>query len=188
MYLALGLVLALGLGLGIVLHFTSGFGSRVISDNDQQIFDFVKNDVSVLDFFLSKLLDIVIAFVIIFVCGLSIYSGFLIYAFFVYQGMIFASVCCEIIASYGFLGVVNVLVVLLPVNLGLFALLFFESAVVLSRASVAHRYKMDFRSSFYYERGLFKCVLIAFVAAVVFVLAVAIVLSLVLRAVTFVAY
>ena len=108
--------------------------------------------------------------------------------FFAYQGMIFSSVCCQIITSYGVLGVLNVFVVLLPINVILFLFLFYESAICVSRASTAKRYNIDFKNSFAYERGFFKQLLVCFVAAIIFVFIVSVILSIALRAVTFVAY
>ena len=140
LYVAFLLALIVGLVLGIVLQFTSSFGSALLSDDDQVIFDFIAKDVSVLDFFLSKILDVVIALALVFVCSLSIYSSFLVFVFLTYQGMILSLVCCQIVASYGFLGVLNVVLILLPVNLALFAFMFFEGAVCISRALMAKRY------------------------------------------------
>lgn len=187
-YFGFLIALSVGLILGIVLHFTTSLGGYLLSDKDQHIFDFITKDASILDFFFSKLLDIVIAFVLIFVFSLSIYSSILVFVFFAYQGMILGSVCCQIISSYAFLGVLNVFLILIPINLCLFALLFYEASICVSRASFAKKYNMDFKSSFYYERGYFKQLGLGLGVTILFLLAVTLVLSIVLRAVTFVAY
>lgn len=180
--------LFIGVILGIVLHFTSNFGGYLLSDSDQQIFDFITKDISAFDFFLSKVFDFIIAFCVVFLCCLSIYSSFLVYVFFAYQGMIFGSICCQIISLYGILGIVNVFILLIPINIILFCFLFFEGAVCMSRASLAKKYNIDFKNSFYYERYFFKQIIFDLIFAFCFLFFVTLIMLVALRSISFVAY
>lgn len=187
-YFLLGFCLVVGIALGVVLQFTSRLGGYLLSDKDQQVFDFVTHDGSILKFFYSKALNELFAFGIIFVCGLSVYSSFLIGLFFAYQGIIFGASCCQIIALYKLMGIVNVFVLLVPINAILFLIMLYFSVVCVRRAATAKRYNIRFKSSFSFERYFWREITISAVISVIFVLAVSVLYSIVLRSVSFVAF
>lgn len=187
-YLLLILALSIGVALGVVLHFTSGIGSYFLSDRDQQIFDFVTKEGSVFGFFYSKAINELVAFLLIFICGLSVYSSFLIGMFFVYHGLIFGACCCEIISIYKFMGVVNVFVLLVPINFVLFVVMLFFATACLSRAVIAKKYNIGFRSSFSFDRNFWKKIIFSFLFVILFVFVVSVVLSFILRSVSFVVF
>ena len=177
-----------GVVLGVVLHFTTSFGSFLLNDNDQLIFDFVSRDVSVITFIASKVRNLFVAFLIIFVFALWFYSSFVCFAFFAYQGMLLSACCCQIIASYGVLGAVNVFVVLLPVNLTLFAVLAYFCCVCLQRTFMARRYKMSLKNSFLYKQYMGREVAFSVVCGLVAIVAFSVVYSVLLRNVGFVVF
>jgi len=187
-YLLISICLLIGITLGIVLHFTSSIGAFFLSDGDQQIFDFVTKDVSLVKFIFTKEGNLLLAFIILFACCLSVYSSFLGYAFFAYQGFIFAASCCQIISTFGLLGIINVVVILIPINLALFGIMAYFTAVSIERALLARKYKMSFKSSFAYKQYYWREICFSVLFGVLFVIIVGVICGIVLQSVSFVVF
>ena len=187
-YLVLSLTLFIGLIAGIILNFTTHFGNYILSDKDQYVFDFITHDGSILNFFYSKALNSFVAFILIFVSALSYYSSFLVGVFFVYQGLIFSASCCQIIALYKLMGIVNVFVLLIPINAILFALLIYFSVVCVERAYLAKKYNISFKNSFGFKRYYWREIILSFVSTNILILVISILYSIVLRSVSFVVF
>ena len=187
-YVLILLCTLVGAAIGIALHFTSGVGSFFLSDDDQQIFNIITKDSSIISFSLSKIGNFLVSLIILFVCALSAYSCFLCFAFFAYQGLLFAASCCQIISLYSLLGVFNVVLLLLPINIILFAFLSYFLAICLTRTMLAHKYKMSLKTSFLYCQYFWKEVAATTAIGVLFVIAVTIICNIVLRSVSFVIF
>ena len=177
-----------GVVLGVVLHFTTTFGAFVLNDDNQLLFDFVSCDVSLAQFVVSKIGNLLIAFLILFVCSLSFYSSLICFAFFVYQNLLLSSCCCEIAGAYGTLGFANVLFVLIPVNVIMFLVLAYFCCVCLERMLLAKKYKMSLKTSFLYKRHFWREIVAAVSFGVLAILLLSVVYSILLRNVSFVVF
>lgn len=187
-YSALVLCFLIGVVIGVIVEITSSIGSLFLSDKSNSFFDFATNDVSTVDFFVDQLKNMLIAFFIIFATNLSIYSSFLNFIFLGYQGLLLSSSCGAIISSYGLLGIVNVVLIIVPINLALFVFYLAASELCFSRASDAKRYSINFKQSFAFQRHLVRNLLVCFVLALAVCIVVSLILPLILKSVLFVAF
>lgn len=186
-YSALSLCLLVGIVIGIIVELSNPIGTFFLSDRDLSVFDFVQDNGSVLGFFSGKLKNIVVAFLIIFCSNLSVFSSFLNFIFLVYQGFLFSSSCGAIISLNGFLGILNVVLILIPINAVLFICFLVASELTFSRAADARRYSINFKQSFAFQ-NFWRNFLLCFALAFVVCLIVSLVLPLLLKSVSFVAF
>ena len=139
--------------------------NSILNPSDKQMFDFIAGTSSGVSIFFDKLIEFLFIFLIIFVFTLSIYSSFLAFLFIAYQSFLLVITCSVIIGLYNFVGILNVILFVVPINIIFFVILFYTVCVCVLRAHDCKKYNLTFVASFKYL-NYFKKMLFCFALAV----------------------
>lgn len=166
------LAVMLGVLFGIFTISSDLSFSSILNLSDKLIFGYMSGTSSgSASIFFTKLLEFLFVFVLVFLFCLSIYSTFLAFLFVSYQAFLLVIVCSTIIGLYDFVGILNVILIIIPINLLFFALLFFVVSISTLRAFDAKRFNMNLGVSFKYSKyfqTLTLCVVLAIAISFVF--------------------
>ncbi len=168
-FIFIGLIICffIGLILGIFGVYSGVSFNSILNPSDKQMFDFIAGTSSGVSIFFDKLLEFFLIFLVIFIFNLSYPSSFLSYAFVGYQSFLLVLTCSVIINLYNFVGILNVIIFILPVNICFFLLLFFVISVAQIRAYEAKKYNLPFKESFRFAKFFNKYFLCFSIAIVI---------------------
>lgn len=112
----IGLISAvLGITLGIILSFTGGDG-KVYSQGGVTLYEIIVSDYSGFSLFFDNIYRLLIPIVLIFLFTLSKYSMPLTYVYLGYQGYLLGASIVGLITNNGAVGLLNGLILVLPIN------------------------------------------------------------------------
>jgi len=137
-----------GLLIGLILSFTEYAYMSLLNSSDNIIFDYITGEASYLSIFYSRIKDICLCVLIIFILNITIYTSFLSYIFVGYQMCLLVLSCAALIIMYGFSGILNVILIMLPINILNYFILNIINSLCVGRASRQRRFKESFFSSF----------------------------------------
>lgn len=138
----LGLIfIVIGIILGIVMAVSSDRFVTILKTDDKVLFDFIKGKVSFSSQFSGVLLKFLIPISLLFLFNLSRFTSFFSFAYFSYLGCLFFLNGYAVITEFGFSGVLSFIVLSLPANLLIFAVLLVFNERCYSRCETAKRYK-----------------------------------------------
>lgn len=162
-----GLSIILGIVFGIFAVNSGVSFNSVLNTNNKLIFEYMSGAAGSASIFFNKLLEFVFILALVFIFTLSIYSSFLAFLFVGYQAFLLVLVCSSIIGLYDFVGILNVIVVLIPSNILFFAVLYFLVGFSVLRAFDAHRFGLKLGVSVKYSNYLVSVVLCAICALII---------------------
>lgn len=151
-YFFVVLAIVFGIGLGFFIVFSSSTYENILSPVDKNLFEYINGSVNISSLFFSKILNSILFLLIIFLTTLTIYTSFIAVLVIGYQCMLLVVSCGAIISLYGVSGVVNSLLLIIPINLANLIVMAFFCGVSISRAHVARRFNMDYKSSCSYTK------------------------------------
>ena len=170
-YLFLGIVVVCGLLLGLYFSLTGYKYRSLLSGVDKNLFDYITGAASYSSIFYSRLINIILSFVVVFVLTLSIYTSILSLLYLAYQAALIVLSCAAIISLHGLSGVLNVLLLLLPVNIINLVVLSVFCVICVRRAKDQKDYKLKFFESFREQTFLIDagiCMAVAFVLCLIY--------------------
>ncbi len=135
-YVYFSMFFFVGIIIGIVLAFTNESFYELLSSNKKIVFSIMNGTVDYLSLFWKVLFQFFISVLILFLLNLNFYLGTLSYIFIAYQAMTMVVSYSAIIGSFGVFGIINVLIILLPVNLTFFVLLFYFGTIFRERSKI----------------------------------------------------
>ena len=155
-YFLVSIFLLVGIGIGLYISLTGYKYTSLLSGADKHILDYITGAAAYTSIFYSRLLNIIVCFLIILVLSLSKYSSFLAFIFLSYQTALATLSCAALITLYGLSGILNVILFVIPINLANFIALSFELCVNLERANARSRFRLGFFESFKENGFVFK--------------------------------
>jgi len=126
-----------GLIIGIVVLFTTESYLNLLTTENKILFTYINGTANSFGIFSEKLLVFILPILLIFLLGLYYYTSLLSYVFLTYQTVLFVMSCGSLIRVYGLSGLLNVLLVTIPINLLYFVALVFFSVTCISRSKLA---------------------------------------------------
>lgn len=138
----------LGLGVGLYLTLTGYKNTSLLVTDDKLLFDYITGTASYLAIFYTRLKTMLLSVLIILLCNLTYYTGFINYIYLVYQSSLIVLSCSGIISLYRLSGILNVIFFTIPVNVLNIITLSYLIAISLERSREMHKYKTRFIDSF----------------------------------------
>ncbi|MBQ7452966.1 MAG: hypothetical protein IJS68_01715 [Clostridia bacterium] len=173
------------MGIFAILSGTSFSG--VLRYSDKNILNYISGSASTVSIFLSKLFESVVCFLLIYIFCLSSATALLSYVFFGYQNFLLAISCSVIIDIYGFPGVLNVAILIIPINLAVIFVMALAISVARIRAMEAKKYNEPLSASFKMS-GFYKKYLIVFLLMIVVCLIYSFIMPLLLKSFLLILY
>jgi len=185
LYLLAALAATFGLVLGLVLAFSGGMESVIYSSTGSGLYEIIINDYSAFGLLAENLYRLLLPIIIIFLLSLSKYTSPLSYVYLGYQGCLLGASIVGLISSNGVMGVLNAIVMVLPINTLNFVVLISALVVFLKRLSLA----LSQRISLVHSLKIFMPKLVyVFVSALVVSMVYAFLYPLLLRSVIVINY
>ena len=128
-YIYFGMSFFIGLIVGIVLSLTNESFYELLSSNKKLVFSIMNGTADYLSIFWKCLFQVFIPLLILFLLSFNYYLGKLSYLFVLYQSASMVVSYSAIIGSFGFFGILNVLIIMIPVNLIYFLCLFYFGTI-----------------------------------------------------------
>lgn len=161
----------IGIIVGLYLSFADYSYTSLLSSSDKNIFDYVTGSVSYSSVFYSRLLNNLLFILIIFVLNLTVFTSFLSLIFIGYQTCLIVLSCTAIISLYGFSGVLNVVLLVVPINVLNLVIILIMNSLCFKRAYNQNKYKLRFIDSFKEEdflKQFFICLVISFILCFIY--------------------
>ena len=179
-FVFLAISILLGLILGLVLVFSDVGYTGVLAFSNKNIFAYINGTATSLNIFFEKLIETAVSFILIYVFCLSTISSILSFVFISYQSMLLVITSSALINLYGFAGILNVVLLLVPINVCLILVFCLAISVGVLRVQEAKKYHEPFGYSFkinkFYSK-YFICFLLMVALCAIYAFGLAIVLK-----------
>lgn len=149
--------------IGLIIVFSSGNFHLILSSKNKLLYSYINGSAELGGLFWSQLIKFLAPLVLIFICSLNFYSGLISFIFITYQAALFVLTSAALISLYGFSGVLNVLLVMLPVNLIYFLVLGYFVVLNFGRCLKAKKYRFF---AYGFDRNYFICLGVCFGAVI----------------------
>lgn len=186
-YLFSGVVSVLGIIVGIFISLSNLNYLSILKSSDKILFDYITGSVDYISIFYTRLKDSFIFIIVLFLFNLSVYSSFLGYIFIGYQMSLIVLSCKAVVSLFGFSGVLNALLIIIPINLLLGFNMVVYNSVLSRRVFYAHKYKVKFKDSFC-EDGTWKYCLMSIIFALIICILSSFILPLLFKSLIVVVY
>ena len=167
-YIMFFICILAGILIGIVVCVTYGANSNILKSGDENLYNFVVGDVSFGSLFATKLWDVLLVFIILFLFNITYYTSFLSYIFIGYQAFLFSYSIMSILQIYGIKSLFSVLLFLTPMNILFFVSMVCAAVVLMKRAKVQLQEQVPFLKSFQ-EQNTWQNFMFTFVFALAIV-------------------
>lgn len=154
-----GVFCVIGIIIGVILLFGEKSYTSLLTTKNQNMLGYISGSVSIFSLFGNRLATCMLALIIVFVFSLNYFTSFFCYIYFAYQSAVCTLVCGTLIAYQGFSAILNTVLITIPSNVILLAILAFAFSVFSSRAKVQYKYKQPFWSSFSYNNYAYFLIL-----------------------------
>ena len=133
--------------IGIYLSITGFSYSNLLTGFDKNMYAYISGTAGYTEIFKARLLNMFICVILLFAFNIVWQTAFLNYFYLAYQMTLIVLSSSAVISLYGFTGIINVVLFVIPINLVNFAILSFLSVSSMERASYARHYQLGFTSS-----------------------------------------
>ena len=181
-YLVLLLCFFAGLIVGIIIAVSKTSYLGLLNIKDKNFVSLINGAYAPMTLFWKCFSKILILFIIIFLFSLNFYLNILNFVIVIYQSSLLFLSCLAIIQSYNFLGFLKVFLIVLPVNIILFILIFFWIVCCSIRSKMANRLNV-FNAGF--DNVFFRCLYICLFLIFVYSIIISFVLPLILKSAIF---
>lgn len=151
-YLVLLLCLIFGILIGIFIAASKTSFLGLLNVKDKNIISLINGESLSSSEFWKNIFSFLMPLVLVLLFSLNYYLNTLSFIVFIYQSSLLFLTCLALIMTYGFLGLIKVLFIILPINILYFCLLAFFVVVCSNRAAVSQRQKcflVGFEKSFW---------------------------------------
>lgn len=171
-YISFLVCFLVGLIIGIIVLFTTESYVNLLTSENKILFTYINGTANSIEIFSEKLLIFLLPVLLIFLLGLYYYTSLLSFVFVIYQSALLVMSCGSLIRVYGLSGLLNVLLVTIPINLLYFVALIFFAVTCISRskqALISKRFSEGFDEIFFIKvlMTILYIVIISFYATVV---------------------
>lgn len=139
LYICFAVFALLGVAIGLGVVFSGDHYLYMLSSNNKILYAYISGTADTIEIFGRKLLSFMVPEILIFLLGLNYYVSFLSYIFVGYQFALFVMTGASLISVYGISGLLNFLLLVLPINLMYFAILVFFAVTCIGRSRVAQQ-------------------------------------------------
>ncbi len=146
-YFLIAFIMIVGVIFGFILAFSGNDYVDLLSSTDKNLFEYINGSAELSSIFFSRLLSLLLFMFIIFVTSLSVYTTTISIIIMGYQCLLLVLSCFAVIDLYGISGVINSLLLIIPINLINLLVMAFFCGTCVSRVMVAHKFKMKFGDS-----------------------------------------
>lgn len=163
-FFSLAIVFLMGVALGICAICSDTSFTKILNPSDKLMFEFIAGTAPTVSIFFDKLLEFGLLFLAIFVLNLSVYSGVLSFAVFGFQAFLLVITSSVIISLYGFVGILNVIFFVVPINVCFLMVCGLFISFAWARAKDAKRFNLSFGESFKFSNlplGSLACIFLA---------------------------
>ena len=140
-------IMIAGIVLGIVFAFSGSEYVDLLTSSDQNLFDYINGTAEISSIFFSRLLNMLLFMLIVFISNKTVYTSFISLLLLGYQCMLLVLSCGALISLYGASGVINCILLVLPINLLNLIVMAFFSGASISRAFAARKFRMGYLDS-----------------------------------------
>lgn len=168
----LGAILV-GILIGITVIISSDSYVNVLSSSSKVLYSYINGTAHMGVIFWRNLVSFIVPMLLIFILNLNLFSGLISYIIVAYQSAMLLITSSALILIYGLSGVLNVLLILLPINMLYILALVYFSVVCLERGAVARAYKhfaYGFNSSSFWLKILAAFVMVLIITLVASIL------------------
>ena len=161
LYFSFLMCVIIGVVIGLIVVMSSGNYHLILSSKNKILYSYINGTAELGELFWSQVTKFILPLILIFVCCLNVYSGIIGFIFITYQSALLVLTSSALISLYGFSGVLNVLLVTVPINLIYFTVLGVFLVFNFRRSLLAKKYKYF---SFGFSKNYFLVVIGGFVA------------------------
>ena len=147
-FVLLAISILIGIVVGVVLVLSDVSFVGVLDFGNKNIFAYINGTASSLNIFFSKTIEACLSFLLIYLFCLSLSSSVLAFVFIGYQSMLLVITSSTLISLYGFAGILNVALLLVPINICLLLVFCLAISVGVIRAFESKKYREPFGYSF----------------------------------------
>ncbi len=140
-YVSFFITVIVGLLVGIIISLSSDSYLKILSSENKVLYNVINGTLTFGEQFWKRLMSGILPLVIIFLLSLNYYSGLLSFVYICYQSSLLSMCSSALISVYGLSGVLNVVLLVLPLNLLYLCVIIFYTTTCLSRSYFAKRYK-----------------------------------------------
>ena len=140
-YILFMIVAFLSIFISYIVIISSDGYLNLIDSKNKTFYSFVNGTACLSELFWSKFISFVVPMLVIVLLGMNFYLSLFSYVLFGYQFSVFIMTIYSIIDIYGFAGVVDSFLLIIPLNLLFFCVMIFLSVTCLQRSRLANRYK-----------------------------------------------
>jgi len=187
LYIITVVTLIISIIIGIVLSFGDFNYLSILNSSDNKIFDLIIGDFKPKEMYYLKLKNILLFFMIIFLLNTNVYSSFLSFVYLGYQFLLFVFTCIGVVNLNGFVGLINVVFLLIPINLIYYFIMVVFNCVLVNRAFVAYKYRYKFLDSFKSENVL-RLIIVCFILSIIVCFVYSYIVPLFIKSLVFVVY
>lgn len=130
----------IGIIIGIIVVSSNESYLNLMTSKNKVLYSYINGTLSISELFWNQFYKFLLPLILIFILGFNYYTSFLSFIFITYQASIFIMSGAALISLFGLSGILNFLLIMLPVNLLYFAVLAYFIAITASRARLALRY------------------------------------------------
>ncbi len=161
-YISILITAIVAIVLGVYICLTSYNYTAFLKNADKNMLDYITGTAEISSIFYARLLDCVLCLLMIFVFNLTYYTCFLNYMFLCYQMVLIVMHCGAVISVYGFAGIINVILFIVPINILNFAAMVLAVCFAMERSKLQNKYKLPMSQSFK-ESNFFVKYILSFV-------------------------
>lgn len=147
-YIVMLVAILAGVVLGIYLSVTGYKYTSLLNSSDKHMFDYITGKAEYSSIFSSRFFQCFFCLLLIFLFNLTFYTCFLNYIYIGYQTSLLVLTCFAITSIYGFSGVINVVLILLPINIIWIFIICVWACFCRERAKLQYKYKSKIFESF----------------------------------------
>ncbi len=137
-YFAFMMFFLIGVFIAIIVVSSNESYLSLMTSKNKTLYSYINGTANISELFWNQIFKFLVPLILLFLLGLNFYSSLISFIFITYQSTIFVMSASAIISLYGLSGILNFLLIMLPVNLIYFAGLIFFSITVIARARQAN--------------------------------------------------
>ena len=172
-YFAFLFCIIIGILISIIVSKTTDEYISVLSFSNKYYFNIVKGEVNLISFALKILISFSVTILIYFLICLNYYTSFLSYLLITYQTVLLGLSIASIINLYGIIGVINCVLIIIPVNVtyDVISIYFITNFIIRSEyASKIKQFTYGFNKEFFLQIliGHIMLFILSIIAGIIF--------------------
>lgn len=136
-YISFLVLLLVGVVFGVLIGLASDNYLKILNKENKVLYSIINGAFSSGSFFGKKLVQLIIPLIVIFLLNLNFYVGLLSYLIIAYQSGLLTLTIFAMVSVYRISGVLNVILIVVPINLVYLAIMIFFASACVARSRSA---------------------------------------------------